>query len=191
MKIVEKNLSPSELADLKKQKEKLRKKAISNGIIVGVLTFFGLIILLLICENFGLIIPSIYFKPALVGLSIITATIYYLKGLHKLKTQDSSNKVITQYTFTITDFYSELVSNTEYVIYACKTTDNKTVVFQTSQLPADKILDSLNINLLNGKIISVNNYSTGKKVKQHNLDKQLIDSYDEEFYILDKDIHNL
>lgn len=191
MKIVEKNLSSSELADLKKQREKQRKKALSDSIIIGVLTFFGLMVLLLICEKFGLITPSANLKPALVGLSVLSATIYYLKGLHKLKTQDSSNTKVTQYTFTITDYCYQFVSNTEYVIYACKTTDNKTVILQTSQLPTDKFFDTLVIDLLNGKIISINNYSTGKTVNQLNLDKQLIDNYDDEFYLLDKDIHNL
>src|SRR5688572_27440226 len=113
MKIVEKNLSSSELADLKKQKEKLKKKALSDSIIIGVLTFFGLMVLLLICEKFGLIRPSVYLKPALVGLSVLSATIYYLKGLHKLKTQHSSNKKVTQFTFTITDYCYQFVSNTE------------------------------------------------------------------------------
>ncbi len=190
MKIVEKNLSPSELADLNKQKEKQRKKALNDSIMIGVLTFFGLMVLLLICEKFGLIVPSIYFKPALVGLSMLTATIYYLKGLHKLKSKDSSNKIV-QYTFTLTDYYCELISNTEYAIYACKTTDNKTVVFQTSQLPTDKLFDTLTIDLLNDKIATLNNYTTGKIVKQLNLDKHLIDNYGDEFYLLDKDIHNL
>jgi len=191
MKIVEKNLSISELADLKKEKVKLRKKAFSNSIIVGVLTFFGLMVLLLIFEKFRLITPSIYFKPTLIGLSVLSATIYYLRGLHKLKTQDISNKKVTQYTFTISDYYCELISNTEYVIYACKTSDNMTVVFQTSQLPTDNFFDTLNIDLLNDKIVSINNYSTGKTVYRLKLDKQLIDNYYEEFYLLDIDIHNL
>lgn len=191
MKIVEKNLSTSELADLKKEKVKLRKKGFSNSIIVGLLTFFGLMVLLLIFEKFRLITPSIYFKPTLIGLSVLSATIYYLTGLHKLKTQDISNKKVTQYTFTISDYYCELISNTEYVIYACKTSDNMTVVFQTSQLPTDNFFDTLNIDLLNDKIVSINNYSTGKTVNQLKLDKQLIDNYYEEFYLLDIDIHNL
>jgi hypothetical protein len=191
MKIVEKNLSSSELANLQKQKEKLRKKVLSDSIIIGVLAFFGLMVLLLISEKFGLITPSVYLKPVLVGLSVLSATIYYLKGLHKLKKQDSSNKKITQYTFTITDFYCHFISNTEYVIYACKITEDKTVVFQTSQLPTDKLFDTLNIDLLNGKIVSIKNYSTGRTVKQLNLHKHLIDSYDQEFYLLDKDIHTL
>ncbi len=191
MKIVEKSLSSSVLADLKKQKEHLRKKALSDSVIIGVLTFFGLMVLLLISEKFGLITPSVYLKPVLAGLSVLSATIYYLKGLHKLKSKDNKNKEITQHIFTITDYSYEFVSNTEYMIYACKTTNNKTVVFQTSQLPTDKFFDTLSIDILNGKIVSLQNYSTGKTVKQLNLDKKLIDNYDKEFYLLNKDINNL
>lgn len=191
MKVVQKNLSLSEIADLKKQKEKSKKKVLNDIIIVGVLTFFGLLVLLLIFEKFGLITSSMYSKPVLIGLSVLSSTIYYLKGLHKLKKQDSLKEKVTQYTFTITDYYCGFVSNTEYSIYACKTTDNKTVVFHTSQLPKDKLYDTLTIDLLKNKIVSINNYSTGKIVNQLNLDKQLIDNYDEEFYLLDKDIYDL
>ena len=191
MEIIEKKLSSAELDDLKMHKEKLAKKALSDSLVFGILTFFGLIVLLLICEKAGLISPSAYLKPVLVGLSLLSSVIYYFKVLYKLKTQDSSNRNITQYIFTITDYYLEVVSNTEYVIYACKTTDNKTVVFQTSKLPTDKILDTINLEILNGKVISVKNYSTGMNVNRLDLSKQLIDNYGEEFYLLEKDINDL
>lgn len=191
MEIIEKKLSSAELDDLKMHKEKLAKKALSDSLVFGILTFFGLIVLLLICEKAGLISPSAYLKPVLVGLSLLSSAIYNFKVLHKLKTQESSNRNITQYIFTITDYYSEVVSNTEYVIYACKTTDNKTVVFQTLQLPIHKILDTINLEILNGKVISVKNYSTGMNVNRLDLSKQLIDNYGEEFYLLEKDINDL
>lgn len=191
MKIIEKNLSTSELAELKKQQKELMKKILSDSVIISMLTFFGLMLLLLACEKFGLNIQSVYIKPAFITLSILIGTIYYLKALHKFNTKDSSIQRVIQYTFTITDFYSELVSNTEYVIYACKTTDNKTVVFHTSQLRSDRLYDTLIIELVNQKIVSINNYSTGMTVKQLSLDKQLLGTYDEAFYLLEKDINNL
>ena len=61
--------------------------------------------------------------------------------------------MVSKYTITITDFYFETILNTEYTIYACKTTNIKTVEFQTAQLPTDKILHNLKIDLLNGNII--------------------------------------
>ncbi|MCF8427851.1 MAG: hypothetical protein K9I36_14025 [Bacteroidia bacterium] len=191
MKIVKKNISTSILADIQKQKEQLKKKALSDGIIIGVLTFFGLIVLLLICEKFGLIIPSIYSKPVLIGLSIFIALVYYSKRLLKMKTHDISNKEVKQYSFNITDFHCEVISNTEFVIYACKTKDNKTLVFQTSQLATDNLFDTIIIEILNDKIVNLKNYSTGKTVKKHNMTMQLLNNYKEEFYLLEMDFHNL
>lgn len=103
MKIVENNLSSSESADLKKQKDKLKKKAISDSIVVFVLTFFGLMLVLLICEKFGLIKSLVYSKPVLIGISFLSATLYYLQRLDKLKAKDRSIKRVIQYIFTITD----------------------------------------------------------------------------------------
>lgn len=191
MQIVEKKLTSSEISDLKKQKVRQTKKVLSESIMAGILTLFGLMLLLLLCENIGINFPSVYSKTSIIGLSAIYATFYYLRGVNKIKEQNTSNKVFTEFTFRITDYYFQLISNTEYVIYACKTKDNKTVIFQTSQLPTNKILDTLVIDIHNDKIINIENYSTGTVVNQHNLDFQLIDKYDKEFYIVEKDFYNL
>lgn len=100
-------------------------------------------------------------------------------------------KTATEHTFRITDYYFQFISNTEYVIYACKTTDNKTVIFQTSELPTNELLDTLVIDIIDDKIIKIDNYSTGQAVNQHKLDNQLIDKYDKEFYILENAFYNL
>jgi hypothetical protein len=191
MQIVEKKLTSSELSDLKKKEVRQTKKILSESLIAGILTFFGLMLLLLLCENMGLNIPSVYSKTSIIGLSALYATFYYLRGINKFKEQITSKKAVTEYTFRITDYYFQFISNTEYKIYACKTKDNKIVIFQTSQLPTNKLFDTLVIDIHNDQIINVENYSTGNAVNQHNLDFQLIEKYDKEFYIVDKDLFNL
>jgi hypothetical protein len=191
MKVVDREISSIELAGLKCNKQKLNRKVLSDSIVICMLTFFGLILLLLALEKLELITPSRYLKPILVGLSFVAGAIYYLKKIKSNKKEEYLNNRITQYTFVITEYFYQCISNTEYQIYVCNTTENKVVIFQTSNLPDNIIHDTLIVNLLNGKIISINSHSTGKTVNKLNLNKRLIDYYDKEFYLLDKDIQNV
>ncbi|MCF1715975.1 hypothetical protein L0U88_15145 [Flavihumibacter sp. RY-1] len=187
---VEKKLSTSGLSDYK-QKARQIKKVLSESIIVGILTFFGIILLLILSEKFKINIPTEYSKLFLIGLSTLNAIIYYLRGINKFNKHIKTIKTATEHTFRITDYYFQFISNTEYVIYACKTTDNKTVIFQTSELPTNELLDTLVIDIIDDKIIKIDNYSTGQAVNQHKLDNQLIDKYEKEFYILENAFYNL
>jgi hypothetical protein len=191
MKMGKRSLSPSERADLKKQQAQVQKKHLSNSLVLGILVFFGLMVLLLVFEKCGWVLPAANAKPALVGLSVLISVGYYLRALRTKDTGDLSNQKATLYTFTVTDYFPEPIANTEFTIYACKTTDNQTVVFQTDALPAGELSDTLTIELLNGKILSVTNYSTGRTVNLLPGNKQLLDHYGDAFYLLDKDIQNL
>ena len=160
------------------------KTIISNSIVVALITFFILILMAFMAEQSAGDFTSGYWKMLLPAIAVCTGIVYGFSKYQRIRSAQLIPSKIISHSFEITHYAFENIANTEYFIYACQTTDRQTVIFQTEILNPFNMGDSLIIELKGNRIHTIQQFSTGREVTRIMFPKSLLDSYPEEFYLL-------
>jgi hypothetical protein len=200
MQIKERNLNEIELARFGNAFSRSVKTSIGEGCLVWIIMFFSITLVYTILYfvfyteyEFGLVLLVIA-----IGSFLFSVVRQFALGGKAIKAEKTTK--VLAYKFEITDYYLENITDTPYNVIACQTACNKTVILTTKDLDCDTIYDTFEVSMLraNSKgpnytdlIMSLNSYSTGKKVNQVELETRLFSRYDEVFYVLDVDLKSL
>ncbi|HAA16910.1 MAG TPA: hypothetical protein DCE41_36435 [Cytophagales bacterium] len=167
-------LTPEEKQALLDKYLKPLKKRVESAIMAGILTFFSLMILLLILDTIGLEYDNQASKMTLVSLSVVASLVYFTRSTARnLKAQKQIDQAtVEEYTFQVEEYIKENVSNTEWTAYLCFGEKGPSVYFLTDQYFKGGLRKEIHIRVLQLKfkageeVLLVKHNPNAEKAKQ-------------------------